>query len=220
MSADGTKFAIAGSPDRPYRARPLPLVTVIDAATGRQQTWRGGLARPDSQLNVLSLAWRSGDTKLMFTAQWCKPLQAEPYSYVCAGGRMDPPTWPVAQVRELAVRGTGGSLARSRALFTFDRPRYALAQAIPSDDGHSALVLLVGAKFAVDRISLPGQAVGGPPMATGPGHWSVQPDFLSSDGSGRYLLVGLDDGQTFGWIGYGGFHRLPDSNAQLTSAAW
>jgi hypothetical protein len=35
-----------------------------------------------------------------------------------------------------------------------------------------------------------------------------------------YLLVGLDNGATFGWIGHGEFHRLPDTNAQLASAAW
>ena len=219
MSADGRKVAIAGSPDRPYGARPVPLIIVIDAATGRHQTWRGGLARPGSQLSILSLAWRSGDSKLMFTAQWCKSLQAEPDSFVCAGGSKDPPTWPVVQVRQLAVPGTGSSLAHSRVLLRFGSRREVLVQAIPGGDANSVLALIVGAKFAVERISLPG-AADSQPLATGPARWSVQPDFLSADGSGRYLLIGLDDGATFGWIGLGGIHRLADTNAQLTSAAW
>jgi len=219
MSAHGTKVAIAGSPDRPYGARPAPLVVVIDTATGRHQTWRGGLARPDSQLSILSLVWRSGDTKLLFTAQWCRPLQAEPYSFLCAGSRKDPPSWPVAQVRQLAVPGTGGSLAHSRVLLRFGSRRDVLVQAIPGGDAKSVLVLAVGAKFAVDRIWLPGPAGGGEPLAVGPAHWSVQPDFLTADGSRHYLLVGLDDGERFGWIGFGRFRRLPDTNAQLASAA-
>ena len=93
-------------------------------------------------------------------------------------------------------------------------------QAIPSGDANSVFALIVGANFALERISLPGPAGGGAPLATGPAHWSVQPDFLSSDGSRRHLLVGLDNGETFGRIGRGSSRRLPEMNALLTSAAW
>ena len=193
---------------------------MIDTATGRRQSWRGGLARPGGQLSILSLAWRSGGARLMFTAQWCQPLQAEPYSFVCAGGPKDPPSWPVAQVRQLTVPGTGGSLAHSQVLLRFGSRREVLVQAIQGGEANSVLALIVGTKFAVEQISPPGPANGAERLASGRAQWSVQPDFLSADGSGRYLLIGLDDGETFGWIGHGQFHRLPDANAQLTSAAW
>jgi hypothetical protein len=215
-------LAIAGSPERPYGSRPPPRIIVIDLATGRHRTWRGGLARPDWQLSILSLSWRAGDTNLVYAAQWCKPLQAEPYSYTCAGGSKDPPSWAAAQIRELKVTGPGGTLAASRTLLGFPaRPPYALAQAIVDSNrnGNSAFVLLVGARYSVQRTRL-GSPREPARLAAGRGHWSDQPDFLSTDGSGRYLLVGLDDGGAFGWIGQGRFHRLPDSNAQLTSAAW
>jgi len=220
ITADGAKVAIAGSPERPYGARPPPRIIVIDTATGRHQTWRGGLARPDSQLSILSLSWRRGDTRLVFAAQWCKPLQAEPYSSQCAGGSKDPPSWAVAQVRELAATGAGGTLAASRVLLSFTGPRRALAQAILGGNENSVLVLLAGARYSVERIALPGSHGRPARLSAGQGHWSDQPDFLSTDSSGRYLLIGLDDGTRFGWIGRGGFHRLPDLNGQLTSAAW
>ena len=220
ITADGTKVAIAGSPERPYGARPTPRIIVIHTATGRHQTWRGGLVRPDSQMSILSLSWRGGDTRLVFAAQWCKPVQAEPYSYQCAGSRKDPPSWAVAQVRELAATGAGGTLAASRVLLSFPGPRRALAQAIMSGNENSVLVLLVGARYSIERIALPGSHGRPARLSAGQGHWSDQPDFLSTDSSGRYLLIGLDDGTRFGWIGRGGFHRLPDLNGQLTSAAW
>src|SRR5262245_23193998 len=117
--------------------------------TGTHQVWRGGLHRPDSQFNILSLAWRGSDNHMLFAAQWCSPLQAEPYSFVCAGGDSDLPTWADAPVRQLAATGGGGTLAASQVLLRLGRHGQALAQAIMGSSRNSLLVLLVGSRYAV-----------------------------------------------------------------------
>jgi hypothetical protein len=195
------------------------VIIVIDVATGHHQAWRGGLRRPGTQTSILGLSWRSGDTDLAFAVQWCRPLQAEPYSYACAGSSKDPPTSAVAQVRQIAV-GHGGSLRSSRVLLRFSGGHAVLAQAIISRNGDAALLLVVGKRFSVERISLSGSRVTSREIASRRGGWSIQPNLLTSDGSGRYLLVALDDGAIFGWTSASHYHRLPDENSQLTSAAW
>jgi len=218
VSADGSKLAISGSPERPYGSTPSPQIIVIDAATGRHRLWRGGLRRPGEQASILSLSWRSGARDLVFAVQWCRPLQAEPYSYACAGSSKDPPAPAVAQIRQITVRH-GGTLAASTVLLRFGSHHAALAQAIINMDGDVAL-LLVGKYFSVERVSLSQSQVTSRAAAPRRGGWGIQPNLLTADGSGRYLLVALDDGAYFGWISQHHYHRLPDENSQLTSAAW
>jgi len=87
-------------------------------------------------------------------------------------------------------------------------------------DGDAALLLVVGKYFWVERVSLTRSRVTSRATAPRRGGWGIQPNLLTSDGTGRYLLLALDDGAYFGWVSQRHFHRLPDDNSQLTSAAW
>jgi hypothetical protein len=215
LSPDGSKAAVAvyrpvhfGQPD-------VLQIAVINLRTGARGYWAGGLARPGFHPSIPSISWGPGGDSLVFLTQWCRTV--EPTGF-CGPGT------PYGQVRTLRVAGGGGRLSSGRVLTGSPTASASTVQALLTPDGE-----------ALDLVTLTGSYRGKPhpvpqillltrvPLRRG-GRARVLyrgvtgPDgvvFLSSDASGRYLLLTW---RRNGWIDHGRLRPLAAQRGAFTGA--
>lgn len=234
-TADGSRLAVAIS-GGPFGTS---KIAVINVQTGARSVWQGGLARHGFRgAQIGSVSW-TADQQLVFTAQWCHPLEVNSQACEAAehGYRR------AAEVREIGTATAGGRLDSGRLLLRQSARYPFIASAVISPDGQTITALVmhgpvqrqapgtVPRKLAVVQIS----ASAGRQLRVlyqrplGPtGGWTLTPD-----GSGtHWLLDGFDsygngDGPRNqmnlgynGWISDGRLIPLQPATGQTTGEAW
>jgi hypothetical protein len=114
---------------------------VINAAAGKQSTWRGGAsARGYRFFRVASLSWSGNVRELAVLGEWCK-VASDPGGEGC-------PRWErQAQLRVINPARAGGSVLTGRLLLR-QAPRTYLAQALISPDGSVITAMVLRGKIA------------------------------------------------------------------------
>jgi hypothetical protein len=227
VSPDGSRVAVAGLPAPRGDASPLQpaRIVVVELRTGARSVWQGGMDRPGQQFGILGVSWTADGKSLVYIAQWCTPRLDYPGNIGCVvTTNISPPREPVALVREISAAGPGGSLKGGHVLLrgTAEYPR--ILQALVTPDGQ--LVALVMrqlhpylVKFAVPGgrpigVLYGGRLLHGILLSLG----GVGAAALASDGSGRYLILNINQGTVYGWVRQGRFRWI--AGGSYPSSAW
>ncbi len=196
-------------------------VVVIDTRTGKHTVWQGS-ERPGWTMFLSSLSFTRGGRSLVVLEEWCKPGSAGNDSCLGSGNRAtegrDAEVWAIDPASSGGRVDGGSLLLRQSARYPY------IALAVITQDGRALITLLLSggsylrpAELTVARISVATGLELGVLFHSPAG--GVVDSSLSLDGSGQYLLLGVDYGH-HGWIYRGQFHVLPPTNGDGVPAAW
>lgn len=212
VSPDGSKVAIAGVPEAAAEGnngllQPARIV-VVNLRTGRRVVFQGGMSRRGQQFGINDVRWANGGRSLAYLAQWCTGLDPQ-FTMICDIGHS------VTQLRMISATGDGGPLSGGRTLLRDSPAHPSILQALVCPDGHS-IVAMTERRREISLVRFDLRT--GAPIAVlyhrhavleaegeGPGPWNA---FLSSDGTGQYLIFDEDLGTVDGWVHDGRFHPL------------
>lgn len=197
-------------------------VVVIDMRTGKHSVWQGS-ERPGWTMFMSSLSFTRGGKSLVVLEEWCKPGTAGNDSCLGSGDRTT--EGRDAEVWAIDPADGGGRVGDGSLLLLQQSARYPyIALAVITQDGRALIALLLSggsylhpAELTVARISVATGLQLGVLFHSPAG--GVVDSSLSMDGSGQYLLLGVDYGH-HGWIYRGHFHVLPPTNGDGVPAAW
>jgi len=196
-------------------------VVVIDTRTGKHSVWQGS-ERPGWTMFLSSLSFTRGGRSLVVLEEWCKPGSAGNDSCLGSGnpateGRIAE-VWAIDPARGGGRVDGGSLLLRQSARYPY------VALAVITQDGRALIALLLSGgtylypkELTVARISVATGLELGVLFHSPAG--GVVDSSLSLDGSGQYVLLGVDYGH-HGWIYRGHFHVLPPTNGDGVPAAW
>lgn len=222
VSPDGSKVAIAGVPEAAAEGNTSALqparIVVVNLRTGRRVVFQGGMDRRGQQFGINDVAWTNDGKSLVYLAQWCTQLDPQ-FVIGCDTGRS------VTKLRMISAVGNGGSLNGGRTLLRDSRAHPLILQALASPDGRSLVVMTErGNEVRLVRFDL---RTGRPIAVLYARHalneQGIFPGLsnasLSSDGTGRYLILDEDLGALDGWIHDGRFHLMKTGLTNDTFAA-
>jgi hypothetical protein len=221
VSPDGTKLAIATADPaaKGVQQALAEQVILINTRTGARATWKGGLDRAGSLLNIENLSWMAGSNFLVYLAQWC-PQGDSVQGVAGVGCRTG---FSSEQVRELSASSGGGPLTSARVLLRSSAriPYIAGALIDPAGTGLTALVRLSDASLRVVTIDL---ATG----STGRVLYQLPADdtvdvqltefHLGLDSTGRHVL--LAGNQLHGWLSRGHLKTLKPAHWNGAPVSW
>lgn len=219
LSPDGSKVALTVyRPVSPASPPSVSQIVVINLRTGARSFWTGGLRRAGFSQSVPSISWRPGGDSLVFLSQWCRTWIV---GGIC-GTRQH-----FTQVRTLRLTSGGGRLSAGSVLLSQSARYPFIVQALLRPDGTAlTVVVLRGPPYLGRAHSVPQdlRVIQVPLGGAGPArllyrgvmgpHAAV---FLSSDASGRYLLLAW--GQN-GWIDHGRLRPLPPQGGVAFTDTW
>jgi hypothetical protein len=126
----------AGQPSCPA-TWPSDYVVVLNAVTGKESVWRGGLSELGKWFSVGNLSWANDGHELVFFGQGCpKGRGLGPGSESCGTGR-------VAEARTLDPAAGGGRLDSGRLLLRQSARYPYIAQAVISPDGSTITAIVL-----------------------------------------------------------------------------
>ncbi len=217
VAPDGSKVALTVY--RPVRfGRPDVLqITVINLRTGARSYWSGGLDRAGFHLSIPSISWSPGGESVVLLSQWCRTVVVTGF---CGPGT------PPAQVRTLRVAGDGGQLSSGSVLLGRSSGLSNIVQALLTPDGRALDIVALSGPYRGEAHPVPQILLLARVPLTRDGrarllyHGTVGPHgqvFLSSDASGRYLILGW---RLNGWIDHGRLRPLPPQGGAASGDAW
>jgi hypothetical protein len=223
VSPDGTRLAVAASTGSAF---PQEIV-VISLRTGRQAIWRGGLERAATSMSIADVSWTGDSKSVVYLAQWCPASKSQ--STISGPIACQLPGSGAAQVRKLAITGTGGRLAGSTVLLAKNAAYSEIGQALISPDGKELTALVrqgdkvkvvtIDVATGTERRLLYSAPIGAGPSVEGYGA------LLRTDSSGRYILFAgwyflSGPPVTHGWLSGGKTHTLVPSQLLGVPIAW
>ena len=196
-------------------------VVVIDTRTGKHRIWRGS-DRPGWMMFMSSLSFTRGGVSLVILEEWCKPGSAGNDS--CLGSGSPATEGRDAEVWAIDPASGGGRVDGGTLLLRQSARLPYIAQAVVAQDGRTLLAILLSGgsylypkELTVARISVATGLESGV-LFRGPTGLPADAS-ISTDGSGRYVLLAVDYGY-HGWIYRGRLHVLPPTNGDGVPMAW
>jgi len=218
VSPDGSKVALTVYRPVRFRQPDLLQIAVINLRTGARSYWAGGLDRPGFHVSIPSISWAPGGDSLVFLSQWCRAVTPTGF---CGPGV------PAPQVRTLRVTGGGGQLSSGRVLLHGLVELSNVVQALLTPDGKAVDVVALSGQYRGKAHPVPQDLLLARLPLTPGGHARLlyHSDhgvvrsggvvFLSSDASGRYLLL---TSRRNGWIDHGRLRPLAQPSGAFTDA--
>jgi hypothetical protein len=211
VSPDGSQAAVAGIPDvsRSIQAsNGPPRLVVVNLRTGSSRVWPGLRGTRDTD-SIRDVTWADHGRSLRFLVTTCPGGRALPYNLACQN-RMG------SAGHEWTLRVPAGPhpLGSGRPLMTLPRE---VGQAIPGPGGGAITTMTVARHMlTVARYAVPS---GRPLSVLYRGHTPSDMLYgqLSSDGSGRYLILNEELGTVLAWIDHGRLHRLHGDSPEIVS---
>jgi hypothetical protein len=178
-------------------------------------------------MSIADVSWTGDSKSVVYLTQWCPASKSQ--STTSGPIACQQPGSGAAQVRRLAITGTGGRLTDSTVLLAKNAAYPEIGQAVISPDGKELTALVrQGDKVKVvtievatgtERRVLYSALIGGGPSVEGYGA------LLRTDSSGRYILfagwyflAGSPD--MHGWLYGGKTHTLVPSQLLGVPIAW
>jgi len=218
VSPDGSKVALTVYRPVKFGQPDLLQIAVINLKTGARSYWSGGLDRPGFHVAIPSISWAPGGDSLVFLAQWCRTVVATGF---CGPGV------PAPQVRALRVTGGGGQLSSGRVLLHGLVELSGVVQALLTPNGKAVDIVALSGQYRGRAHPVPQSLLLARVPLVHPGHARLLYNsnhgvagsdgvvFLSSDASGRYLLL---TSRRNGWIDHGRLRPLAPASGAFGDA--
>ena len=218
ISPDGSEVALAGVPDADNASQEStgpPKVLLVSLKTGHVRSWTLP-ARSGGAYLIQDPSWSADGRALYFLADYCRGGRggADPNANaVCSYN------WPVGREWMIPVPGGGAALGRARS--TAKLPA-GTSQALPVPGNELVAFSASNQNIVVGRYTMSGRLIrvlyqSRPRPELGSAN-------LSTDASGRYVIVNEDRSTVFGWVSGGRIHDLSTrwqfGFDEMLSTAW
>jgi hypothetical protein len=215
VSPSGSRVAIAGVDSG--NGNPVygpPRLFVVNVRTGHESAWHARLAGAAAAYSISSVWWAGAGSQVDFLLQRCPGERGAPFDVGCQNaGRIHNDIWSLDVAHGASIVGTGRRILKLPG---------DVVQVVPGLDSTEATILTVGRKLSVEAIWLRSGGVKRH-LYTARANPGLGTALLTADASGRYLIMGLDQG--IDWIHDGQIMRLDGcpcvlASAIADSAAW
>jgi hypothetical protein len=215
LSPDGSEVALAGVPDAGtigLESAGPPRVLLVSLKTGHVRTWTMP-AKPGGNYLIQDPSWSADGRALYFLADYCRGGRVPNANAVCSYN------WPVGREWMLPVPAGGTTLGRARS--TAKLPA-GTSQAMPVPGNELVAFSATNQNIVVGRYTMSGRRIR--VLYRGRPRPELGSAYLSTDASGRYVIVNEDRSTVFGWVSGGRIHDLSTrwqfGFDEMLSTAW